>query len=107
MLSCDRAVALLPLPAPFLLALLAWETVRRPGRAPVLALGATAATWASFEWLPAVLTPDALALAYLGWMLPLGAVLLRASLRLGAAAAREQAWSAPTGSRLSATPAGR
>jgi hypothetical protein len=92
---------------PFLLALLAWETLRRPDRAPVLALGATVATWASFEWLPAVLTPDAQALAYLGWMLPLGAVLLRASLRLGPAAARREAWSAPTGSMLSATPAGR
>jgi hypothetical protein len=78
---------------PFLLALLAWEALRRPAGPPVLTLGATAAAWASFEWLPRVLGPDAQSLAYLAWMLPLCMLLVRSAL--------------PASSRSSAPSSGR
>jgi hypothetical protein len=56
---------------PFLLALLAWETLRRPERPPVLALAATATIWATFQWAPDVLSPDAQCAVFLAWSLPL------------------------------------
>jgi hypothetical protein len=56
---------------PFLLALLAWEALCRPARPPVLALAATVAVWATFEWAPRVLSPDLQCAAFLAWALPL------------------------------------
>jgi hypothetical protein len=56
---------------PFLLALLAWE-VRRGSELPVLALAATAATWASFVLIDAR-TGNGPFLAYVAWVVPLGA----------------------------------
>jgi Glycosyltransferase family 87 len=66
-------------PLPFLLALLVWElgeSGRRiagggPQRPPLLALTSTVLVWASFEWLPAHLSPDAQAALFLAWTLPL------------------------------------
>lgn len=66
-------------PLPFLLALLVWELGEarsRPasgstGRPPLLALTSTVLVWASFEWLPAHISPDAQAALFLAWTLPL------------------------------------
>jgi Glycosyltransferase family 87 len=66
-------------PLPFLLALLVWElgeskskiaggSTQRP---PLLALTCTVLVWASFEWLPAHISPDAQAALFLAWTLPL------------------------------------
>jgi hypothetical protein len=62
---------------PFLLALLAWETLCRPRRAPVVALAATVLTWVTFESAPAGLSPDMQSVLYLAWVLPLGGWLAR------------------------------
>jgi hypothetical protein len=61
---------------PFVLALLAWEALCRPSRPPVLALGATLATWFTFEILHDQ-SPDLLCAVMLGWSLPLAAFLAR------------------------------
>jgi hypothetical protein len=58
-------------PLPFILALLAWETRRAGGRPPVLALSASTLTWLSFRWLPAHVSADWQAAAFLAWSLPL------------------------------------
>jgi hypothetical protein len=65
-------------PLPFLLALLAWETIgeplgRRPAsqRLPLLAASCTALAWLSFQWLPTHATPDAQAALFLAGTLPL------------------------------------
>ena len=66
-------------PLPFLLALLVWElgegkrkiTSASRHRPPLLALTSTVLVWASFEWLPAHLSPDAQAALFLAWTLPL------------------------------------
>ena len=62
---------------PFLLALLAWETLCRPERPPVLALAATAVTWVTFERAPQWLSPDMQCVFLLAWALPLAAYLAR------------------------------
>ena len=62
---------------PFLLALLCWEALCRPGRPPVLALGATLANWLTFEYAPDVLSPDMQCAFFLAWSLPLVAWLGR------------------------------
>lgn len=54
---------------PFLVALVAWEAVRS-ARPPVWTLAATVAVWATFEWAPRWLEPDAQAVAYLAWAVP-------------------------------------
>jgi hypothetical protein len=59
---------------PCLLALLAWEVLARE-RLPVATLATSAATWASFEVLPGVLSPDLLFATYMAWSLPLCALL--------------------------------
>jgi hypothetical protein len=64
---------------PFLLALLAWESLCRSDRPPVLTVAATALTWASFEWVPQWVGPDAQCALYLAWTLPLGAWLAHAA----------------------------
>lgn len=65
---------------PFLLALLAWETLCRPERPPVLALCATAIVWVTFESAPGWLTPDMQCVFFLAWALPLAAWLAREAL---------------------------
>jgi hypothetical protein len=59
---------------PFLIALLVWE-VRARGAAPLLTLTMTLVVWATFELAPRHVSPDAQALLYLGWALPLAALL--------------------------------
>ncbi len=59
---------------PFLLALLAWETVRS-AKPPVLAVAASALVWLSCVKLPALISPDLQCLVYLAWSLPALAVL--------------------------------
>lgn len=61
---------------PFLLALLAWEALCRPARPPVLTLGATLATWITFEYLHGM-HPDLLFATTMAWTLPLAAWLAR------------------------------
>ncbi len=55
---------------PFLLALLAWEALCRGGQPPVLTLGATVATWVSFQTLSRQ-DPDLVCAIFLAWALPL------------------------------------
>ena len=55
---------------PFLVALLAWEVLCRSSRPPVLTLGATIATWVSFETLKAQ-DPNLLFAVFVAWALPL------------------------------------
>jgi hypothetical protein len=57
---------------PFLLALTGWEC-RGERALPVLALGATAAAWIDFQWLPYHASADAQAACFLLWTLPLAA----------------------------------
>jgi hypothetical protein len=60
---------------PFLFALLAWE-VRGPSRrSPVLALSSTTLAWLSFQWLPEHASPDAQAMFFLAWTLPLAGLM--------------------------------
>lgn len=56
---------------PFLLALLAWESLCRSDRPPVLALLCTALVWITFEKAPGWVGPDAQSAIYLAWSLPL------------------------------------
>jgi hypothetical protein len=55
---------------PFLLALLSWEVLCRAWQPPVLTLGATIATWVSFETLKAQ-DPNLLFAVFVAWALPL------------------------------------
>jgi hypothetical protein len=68
---------------PFLLALLAWEALCRPQRPPLLTLGATLATWLTFQTLDPLLGPDLLCVTYLTWALPLAAWLAGQTLFAG------------------------
>ncbi len=63
---------------PFLLALLAWEALCRPERPPVLAVAATVAVWATFQWAPRTLSPDLQMAFFLAWAVP-GSVWLTAT----------------------------
>lgn len=58
-------------PLPCLLALLALDAHRAPGRPPLLAGGLAALGVASFTWLPPLISPDLQSLFFLGWSLPL------------------------------------
>jgi hypothetical protein len=58
-------------PLPFVLALLFWETHGTPTRPPALALLSTVLIWFSFLWLPEHWSPDAQAVFFLAWSLPL------------------------------------
>ena len=60
---------------PFVLALLAWETLGKSRRPPVLALSSTVLVWVSFQWLAARVSPDAQSAFFLAWTLPLGVAL--------------------------------
>jgi hypothetical protein len=62
---------------PFVLALLAWEVGRPKRQPPVLALSCTVLVWASFQWLPQLVSADAQAALFLLWTLPLAAWLGR------------------------------
>ena len=57
---------------PFVMALLVWE-VRARGVAPVLTLTTTLAIWVTFDTTTNHVSPDAQALLYLAWALPLAA----------------------------------
>ena len=71
-------------PLPFILVLLAWETSRPGSQPPVLSLSASALVWLSFRWLPAHVSADWQAAAFLAWSLPL-TVWLGLALRRGEA----------------------
>ncbi len=60
---------------PFLLALLVWEIDLAPRRPPLLALLASALTWASFVGLHGHISADAQAAFFLAWTLPMVAML--------------------------------
>jgi len=60
---------------PFLIALLAWEVGRPARQPPILALGASALTWASFTWLPEHASADLTCALFLAWTLPLAGLL--------------------------------
>jgi hypothetical protein len=62
---------------PFVLALLAWETLCRPERPPVGALTATALVWLTFQSAPNWLSPDLQSILFVAWALPLIAWLAR------------------------------
>lgn len=59
---------------PFILALLAWESLEQR-RAPVLALASTTLAWVSFQWLALHASPDLQSVLFLAWTLPLGVLL--------------------------------
>ena len=90
-------------PIPFVLALLAWESLGEQRRPPVLALSASVLAWISFVWLPAHVSPDAQAVLFLAWTVPLATVLgvwlyaPRLRSRLSGRAPREMAVSAVRG----------
>jgi Glycosyltransferase family 87 len=56
---------------PFVLALLAWESLGGRPRPAVLALSCTVLGWVSFEWLPEHISADAQAAFFLAWTVPL------------------------------------
>jgi hypothetical protein len=56
---------------PFVLALLAWESLGERQRPALLALSCTALGWISFEWLPEHVSADAQAACFLAWSVPL------------------------------------
>jgi len=59
-------------PIPFVLALLAWESLGARRRPAVLALSSTVLAWLSFVWLPNHVSADAQAAFFLAWTVPLG-----------------------------------
>ena len=83
---------------PFLLALTAWEALGERGL-PAAALTSTAVAWIGFVWLPPHASPDAQALFFLAWTLPLAATLAwRLCGNLGLSALRRPRsapWAAP------------
>jgi hypothetical protein len=58
-------------PIPFLLALLAWESLGEHRRPAVLALSSTVLMWVSFIWLPHHVSADTQAAFFLAWTVPL------------------------------------
>jgi hypothetical protein len=60
---------------PFIFALLAREVRGDSARPPVLALSSTVLAWVSFQWLPFHVPPDAQAILFLAWTLPLAGAL--------------------------------
>jgi Glycosyltransferase family 87 len=60
---------------PFLLALLAWESLDERRRPVVLALSSTVLAWVSFIWLPNHVSADVQAAFFLAWTLPLAVAL--------------------------------
>ena len=59
---------------PLLIGLLSWEalTFKRP---PAIALCATVLCWGSFQWMPAVASPDLQAAFFIAWTVPLATAL--------------------------------
>lgn len=62
-------------PIPFVLALLAWESLGNQRRPAMLALSSTVLAWISFQWLPLHVSADTQAAFFLAWTLPLVTVL--------------------------------
>lgn len=79
---------------PLLLSLLAWE-VAEYKRVPVLALCATVLCWASFQWTPAILSPDLQSAFFLAWTVPLAAALAMRLYAPGPRTARAAGRAAP------------
>lgn len=61
---------------PLLFSLLAWETLVRD-RLPIVALLATVMTWATWQWIAPIASPDVQFVAYIAWAVPLGGWLAR------------------------------
>jgi Glycosyltransferase family 87 len=62
-------------PIPFVLALLAWESLGERRRPAVLALSSTVLAWVSFQWLPVHVSADLQAAFFLAWAIPLASLL--------------------------------
>jgi hypothetical protein len=62
-------------PIPFVLAMLAWESLGGQRRPAMLALSSTVLAWVSFQWLPEHVSADLQAAFFLAWSIPLTAVL--------------------------------
>jgi hypothetical protein len=62
-------------PEPFLLALCAWEALSDPVHPPILTILSCVLVWASFEWVPNLLSPDGQSVFFLAWTLPLAGLL--------------------------------
>jgi Glycosyltransferase family 87 len=62
-------------PLPFVLALVAWESLGDRRQPPLLALASTVLAWISFQWLPMHVSADAQAVFFLAWSLPLAGLL--------------------------------
>jgi len=58
-------------PIPFVLAMLAWESLGAQRRPAMLALSSTVLAWVSFQWLPAHVSADLQAAFFLIWTVPL------------------------------------
>ncbi len=62
-------------PIPFVLTMLAWESLGERRRPVVLALSSTVLAWVSFQWLPVHVSADVQAAFFLAWTVPLAAAL--------------------------------
>ena len=62
-------------PIPFVLAMLAWESLGGQRRPAMLALSSTVLAWVSFQWLPEHVSADLQAAFFLAWTVPLAAAL--------------------------------
>ncbi len=69
---------------PFVLALLAWESLGERRRPALLALSCTVLGWVSFVWLPEHVSADAQSACFLAWTMPLILVARPAPIRAGA-----------------------
>ncbi len=58
---------------PFALAVLAWESLERPTRPPILAFAVPALAWAGFTWVHGTVSPDLESALFDAWTLPLAA----------------------------------
>jgi hypothetical protein len=85
---------------PFLIALAAWEALRRE-RPPVLSLAAAALVWLTVQKLPSYISADAQCAAYLAWTLPALAALAYAAYKTPYATRR----SASTATSATSAPA--
>jgi Glycosyltransferase family 87 len=59
-------------PIPFVLALVAWESLGEQRRPATLALSSTVLAWTSFVWLPHHASADTEAAFFLAWTVPVG-----------------------------------
>jgi hypothetical protein len=76
-------------PIPFVLAILIWETTRYR-RPPLLAIASTLAVWLGHHWLGTIASPDAQAVFFAAWSVPLATALALALYAPGLTAALAQ-----------------